>query len=371
MKVSDAGFAELLELTCEAALDNAAWGTLLRRLAAATGCVAGGLTTENFVDRSGRPLAYFGFDSDHVEKTFDHYLPMNPLFGIAERMRPGFVVSNSEVVAPAVFRKSEFYDGWARPQGLGAPVTLVLQRDATSYTPLTLVRPDGHGDVPDAGRVLLERLAPHLMRALRTTAQLGVFEHRDVLLSALANRLGAAVILLNEAGRVAYTSAPADRLFAEGVLRLTPNGLAARRDAGRPALQEAIQRVLAKGAVAPAIDVGVVRDNERPLCATVVPLRPGIGAVLPLAENLGCMVIIRVPAAADRQQAAERAAKVYQFTPAETRLLKAVLDGKGLQAAARVVGIGYATAQTHLHHIFAKTQTSSQPELVGLVLGLA
>lgn len=371
MKVSDADFAGLLELTCEAAFDSAAWGMLLRRLAAVTGCVAGGLTVENFVDRSGRPLAFFGFDADHVEKTFDYYLPMNPLFGIAERMQPGFVVTNSEVIAPADFRKSEFYDGWARPQGLGAPVTLVLQRGPTSYTPLTLVRPDGHGDVPEAGRALLERLAPHLMRAIRTTAQLGVLDHRDTLLSALADRLGAAVILLTEAGKVAYTSAPADRLFAEGVLRLTPHGLAARRDAGRPALQEAVQLALAKGAPVPAIDVGVARGDARPLCATVVPLRPGSDSALPLAENLGCMVIIRVPAAAEREQAAGRAAKVYQLTPAETRLLKPVLDGKGLQAAAKVAGISYSTAQTHLHRIFAKTQTSSQSELVGLVLGLA
>ncbi|RYE84002.1 MAG: hypothetical protein EOP19_12580 [Hyphomicrobiales bacterium] len=369
MKVSDADFAELLELTCEAAFDSTVWSMLLRRLAAATGCVAGGLTIENFVDRSGRPLAYFGFDAHHVEKTFDYYLPMNPLFGIAERMRPGFVVTNSEVIAPADFRKSEFYDGWARPQGLGAPLTLVLQRSATSYTPLTLVRPDGHGDVPDAGRALLERLAPHLMRALRTTVQLGVSDHRDALLSALADQLGAAVILLNEAGKVAYSNAPADRLFAEGVLRLTPNGLAARRDTGRPALQEAVQLALAKTAPAPAVDVGIARGTERPLCATVVPLRPGSSAALPIAENLGCMVIIRVPAATDRQQAAERAARVYRLTPAETRLLVAVLDGKGLQAAARSVGIGYATAQTHLHHVFAKTQTASQSELVGLVLG--
>ena len=371
MKVSDADFAELLELTCEAALDSAGWGVLLRRLAAATGCVAGGLTIENFVDRSGRPLAYFGFDADHVEKTFDYYLPMNPLFGIAERMRPGFIVTNSEVIAPADFQKSEFYHGWAQPQGLGAPVTLVLQRGAISYTPLTLVRPDGHGDVPNGGRALLERLAPHLVRALRTAAQLGTSDQHDVLLSALADRLGTAVILLTEAGKVAYTSAAADQLFAEGVLRLTPGGLAARRDTGRPALQEAVQFVLAKGALAVAVDVGVARDNQRPLCATVVPLRPGSTAALPLAGNLGCMVIIRVPAATDRQHAAERASKLYQLTPAETRLLAAVLEGKGLQAAARAVGISYTTAQSHLHHVFAKTLTASQSELVGLVLGLA
>lgn len=371
MKVSDAGFAELLELTCEAALDSAAWGALLRRLAAVTGCVAGGLTVENFVDRSGRPLAYFGFDTDHVEKTFDHYLPMNPLFGIAERMRPGFLVSNSEVIAPEEFRKSEFYDGWARPQGLGAPVTLVLQRGATSYMPLTLVRPDGHGDVPDAGRILLERLAPHLMRALRTAAQLGFSDHRNALLSVLADRLGTAVVLLNEAGRVAYASAPAEQLFAEGVLRLTPHGLAAERDTGRPTLQDAIQLALANGAVTPIVDVGIARGDERPLCATVAPVRPGKGEALPLAGDLGCMVIIRVPAPAHRPQAAERAAKIYRLTPAETRLLAAVLDGKGLQAAARAVGIGYTTAQTHLHNVFAKTQTASQSELVGLVLSLA
>src|SRR3712207_7088050 len=50
----------------------------------------------------------------YVERTFDHYLPMNPLFRIEPRMQPGFVVANEDVVEVRAFRKSEFYNGWAR-----------------------------------------------------------------------------------------------------------------------------------------------------------------------------------------------------------------------------------------------------------------
>ncbi len=54
----------------------------------------------------------------------------------------------------------------------------------------------------------------------------------------------------------------------------------------------------------------------------------------------------------------------FGLTAAETRVLGAIIDGKGLLAAAERLNIGEATARTHARRIFDKTGTHRQPELI-------
>ncbi len=59
---------------------------------------------------------------------------------------------------------------------------------------------------------------------------------------------------------------------------------------------------------------------------------------------------------------------LYGLTPTEARLATHTLRGSSLEQAARELGITEATARTHLRHIFAKTNTSRQGELVSALL---
>jgi DNA-binding CsgD family transcriptional regulator len=56
------------------------------------------------------------------------------------------------------------------------------------------------------------------------------------------------------------------------------------------------------------------------------------------------------------------------LTPAETRLLRSLLDGKRLADYARDADIGLFTAKGYLKQIFSKTGASRQADLVRLVL---
>ena len=59
--------------------------------------------------------------------------------------------------------------------------------------------------------------------------------------------------------------------------------------------------------------------------------------------------------------------RIFRFTPAETRLLKEIMSGASLNEAARVLGIGEATAKTHRNHIFMKAGVSRRAELLALI----
>ena len=58
----------------------------------------------------------------------------------------------------------------------------------------------------------------------------------------------------------------------------------------------------------------------------------------------------------------------FGLTPAEARFRGEVLKAGGLQATADRLGISLTTARTHLAHVFDKTGTRRQAELVRLIL---
>ena len=63
----------------------------------------------------------------------------------------------------------------------------------------------------------------------------------------------------------------------------------------------------------------------------------------------------------------EAFAKLYRLTGGELRVALAMAGGLQPQDAADTLGIGLQTVKTHLQHIFQKTNTSRQAELVALI----
>lgn len=57
----------------------------------------------------------------------------------------------------------------------------------------------------------------------------------------------------------------------------------------------------------------------------------------------------------------------FNLTAAETNVLRLIFRGLNTVEAARHLGLGVSTVRTHLYHIFGKTRTSRQSELVYLV----
>lgn len=59
---------------------------------------------------------------------------------------------------------------------------------------------------------------------------------------------------------------------------------------------------------------------------------------------------------------------LYGLSAAEAEFAAALIGGSGLLAASKRMHIGVNTAKTHLSHIFAKTGTRKQGELIHLIL---
>lgn len=321
---------------------------------------------ERFSTRQGAPLTFFGFDPQHVSRCFDQFLPLNPLFDIERRMQRGFMVANGDVVPLPQFRRSEFFNGWARPQGLCSPVTVVLHRTTSVYVPLTLVRPDGAGDVTKAERAALSRFVPHLVHAMDVATKI-----QSRVGTAVLETLPYGAVLLDGAGRVVFANAAAEELLGmtEAAVYCSSGRLTAREPGAARRLQAALAAGLGSSGPVRGGQVSVARPGGiGPLRVRVAPM-PQVEDVWQTLDESGlssarCLVLLSYLDIGT-------VARQYGLTPAEARMLTAIVVGKGLAAAARELGVARSTAQSHLDKIFQKTGTNRQAELVGLVKGEA
>jgi DNA-binding CsgD family transcriptional regulator len=64
-------------------------------------------------------------------------------------------------------------------------------------------------------------------------------------------------------------------------------------------------------------------------------------------------------------------AKKFGLTDAEVRVLFAIIEVGSPAEVAEVLGVREGTIRTHLHRLFAKTETSRQADLVKLVASFA
>lgn len=64
-------------------------------------------------------------------------------------------------------------------------------------------------------------------------------------------------------------------------------------------------------------------------------------------------------------------AALFDLSPAEMRTLERLIAGDTLAEAAEALGVALTTVRTHLAHIFDKTGTSRQAELIGLAAKFA
>ena len=171
------------------------------------------------------------------------------------------------------------------------------------------------------------------------------------------------VILVDADGRLLFMNASARAIIAaSGALSLCQDRVAAANERETAALRRSI-------AVAAKSENG----GGRPVPRTVFlsradPLPPLPVIVAPLRGRADAAALFIGDLASGTDSAELILMRFYGLTAPEARLSLGLLEGKGLAAAARQNSISINTARTHLRHVFEKTRTHRQAELVRLIL---
>ncbi|MFD5179555.1 helix-turn-helix transcriptional regulator [Nocardia sp. NPDC058379] len=219
-----------------------------------------------------------------------------------------------------------------------------------------------------AGLALLRVLVPHLRGALRTQSKLVELSRDRAFALATLEQAHYGIMIVTTDAALVFANSMAERI-TEASDGLSVDAFGCLR-AGSPTTQKQL-RDLINCAADPGFSSGNVAitrcSGRKPLILRVSPL-DGIAG-----DGLWhrAVLLLLVDPDHDPEPEPEALHDLYGLTDAETMVAMGVLRGDGLPAVADQLSVSVFTARTHLQHIFAKTKTHRQAELVRLLLTTA
>jgi DNA-binding CsgD family transcriptional regulator len=311
----------------------------------------------------------FGLNYNHDPEALvayaAHYFKINPLNPPLTRVQAGTALGHHELVPVRDYRRTEFYQEFSRRYDLEGSATAVLAQAGGQITCLGVTRENGSDPFTRGEISILQRLVPHLQRALDLNRKLALLRNELNDADAALALLDFGVIFLGMGGTVVRSNT-----FAEEILKQA-NGLAVRDGrivATDLAANTILFRLVGEATYGSGERGGTMavprKGKHRPLLARVMPHELNRD---PLGLGARAILMVRDPDSRAANTVSE-VAKAYRLTPTETRVVAALLDTPEINRVADKLGIQEVTVRNHLAHILAKTGTNKQAELVSLIL---
>lgn len=358
--------SELIGAIYDCAIDPQRWPDTCRKIAAQCESTAGGICVHDLRQARSAQLFVFGYATQFLQALGEHY-SQSPMAASDVVSDLGHVSALS--MAQHHLHDSRFFQEVMAPFGLQDILWFPALRTGGRMASLHASRSDGSTPYQQLDVALFRLLAPHVCRALAVSDVLDVRALRSEMLEKTLDGLTVGVFLLGHQGDVLYLNAAAERqVKTASALRLVDRRLCPVHPAARLALSRAIAAAARDGAslnfsVHP---VALPGEAGGGYVATLLPLDGGLrqGVLASFAASVA--VFTQDPVQAPLMPG-EAFARLHGLTGGELRVLLALSQGLGGTEAADLLGVSEPTIRTHLQHIYAKTGTSRQSELLRLL----
>jgi DNA-binding CsgD family transcriptional regulator len=372
--VPEAQLISLIDLIYEAALDIDLWPNVLEKIADATGTVQAWIAS---ADRQANVVTAIAprVGPDLLALWSDCFWRRDPFFTQA-MLRPcgeiytlDELISREEFIATAVFKEV-----WQPANCSLAMAGSTLMAEEKFGALLAISNTPGRDYLRNEQLRLFKIISRHVGRSVRMSRELWKLDLTNLAAEEQFELLPYAAMLVDVWGRVVLANAAAKRTLevCDGIILHNGRLMV-------PSAPDALQELIASSARATpelgGLEEVVVPPNLPlfPVHVRVAPLRdhtrladaPWIGFGPPVA-----VVSVRDPGS-DRQRREENLRHRFGLTSAEAALATEIAKGDGRRAAAQRCGITDSTAKSHLAHIFEKTGTRRQAELICLLLSAA
>jgi DNA-binding CsgD family transcriptional regulator len=228
---------------------------------------------------------------------------------------------------------------------------------------------DGFADDEMCRRFAL--VVPHVRRAMLIGKVIDLHKMEAAALADTCDALTSGMFIVDGTGRIVHANTSGYAMISEAkVLRASNSRLTANDPAAEQALLDVFtaaeggDTALGRRGVA----VPLTARNDERYVAHVLPLTSGARRKAGVSYGAVAAVFVR-KADLDMPSAPVAVAQQFRLTPAELRVLFSVIEISGIAEISDVLGISEATVKTHLHHVFEKTGTDRQADLVKLVAG--
>ena len=365
-----AQLSALISNIYDAALDPDLWTPVLEHICAyVPGCM-GNLFSQDALSQTASRYFSWGHDPYFYDLYLTKYAPLNPIFPAAMSYPICEPFASTDIISFEDMQKTQYYKEWLEPQGYIDFVGCNLEKSATSVAPLAIVRHERDGFTDDAARRRVGLIAPHVRRAMLIGRVIDLSNIRTTAFAEAFDGLAAGVFLVDAYGGLVHANASGQAMLdAADPLTLVQDGLVFSDPAVDRALHDVFfaassgDEAVATGGIAVPL-----KGRSIHFLAHVLPLTSGMRREAGLSTSAVAALFVR-RASIDLPAAIKAAAQLYGITPAEEKVLEALIEVGGVGAVAELLGTSGSTIKRHLEHLFAKTGTKRQAELVRLIAG--
>jgi DNA-binding CsgD family transcriptional regulator/PAS domain-containing protein len=267
------------------------------------------------------------------------------------------------------YHASPVYRETSEPWGLHSDGTILLERTDDRILVNGFVRLPGQDEVDHEILSRMAILSNHLWRATKLQRRLNRLEQAVIETNNVLDLIDFGLLLYRDDSAPAFANQAARRVFAENDgLGLGRRGLVLEDREAQRQFDRLLKAVCSPEHAIALRSGGIVRasrpSGEKPYSVMAVPMRGRSAADI---DDVHTAVFIFDPTVKTTSAVGMFVAS-YGLTPAEATLAHDLAQGVSLDEFSSKRGISRNTAKTQLHAIFAKTDTSRQPELVSLLL---
>jgi DNA-binding CsgD family transcriptional regulator len=297
------------------------------------------------------------------------YAKTNPLFPAAYAFPVGRVFHQEDLIPFEEMRETRLYKEWMQPQGFVDFAACHLDKSAGSCIPVTVIRHKRDGMVNAHTVERMSLIVPHVGRAALIGNVIGLRTCEAASLTDTLDGLAAGILLVDGAGRITHANVSGRAMLDDGAI-LTGHG--GRLEAREKDCDQALKDVFAAAdggdaAVgAKGVVVSMVAPGGQRYVAHVLPLTAGARRRAGSTYDAVAAVFVH-EAALEVPSVPNAIAKAYRLTGMELRVLLGIVQIGGSPSVAEELGISETTVRSHLRHVYQKTGTSRQADLVKLV----
>jgi DNA-binding CsgD family transcriptional regulator len=364
----------LIDQIYGAAANDGLWSGALRDLRLLLGAEG---STLLFTDHNLKPIDKVfehNIAPDAVTAYNAHYHKIDIRLHRAIPGSIGKVVTDRDLVDQEIIGGHAFYQDFLRPIGYRYVIGAIMDLGDTTFAlaachfGLKQAHPD---------RALVDRAAllmPHLRRGLqlrRRLTEVGATEHAAL---EVLDRLGHAVFLINQQGRVVWQNVAADQLLnqrdglttADGELR----AMASKTTKELTALIRSAINAVDQPRAAPGGLMTIARPSMRrayQVLVTPLPKAPSLNLVGTILDSIAVAAVFVTDPETNKAPRAQVLAKLYHLTPAEAKLATALASGMSTKAYADQEKRSIHYVRWLLKQVEAKTDTRRIADLIRLL----
>lgn len=323
-------------------------------------------------DPSANFIATSGWLKENLQLYLEKYAQIDPVPALMMSLPAGTATCTNRLFSPEQLRTNRFYNEFFVPSGMAESLVGHLYSDQANFSLVAVMRGEDRKPFDDGDIARLERLMPHITRALQLRRAFFRADTKTLGLQATVDRLRAGIVLLDRDGAALFTNTAMHALAQRGdgfVFDRSgcplPAGVEARQrfDALLQEIEDGggggiltVQR--ASGArdyvvlVAPSPPPSAQSDWEKE--------RDGPG---------GAIVLVHDPEAQPSGMA-DIVEQGLRLPKGAARLAAALAADDDLKSFAAREGITIHTARFHLRTALARTGARTQAELVRMVVRL-